>query len=165
VDGRFVMVPHGMWSDPRLRKTPLAVSVYCEVFQYERKGRAPYIGRTTLSTRLGCSIDTVDRAVRAMVSAGWVVIERRTGKTHLWHRGDGRTDAAIGGRTDAAGIAAPMRPEVEEGVEEESSRSMKIRSESSRQPPASRRLRRAWFQNDLGFDLRTALLTTLEATA
>jgi len=110
------MVPQGMWADPRLRKTPLAVSVYCEVFQYERKGRAPYVGRTTLSARLGCSIDTVDRAVRAMVSAGWVVIERRTGKTHLWHRGDGRMDAAIGGRTDAAGMAAPMRPEVDEGA-------------------------------------------------
>jgi hypothetical protein len=42
---------------------------------------------------------------------------------------------------------------------------MKIRSESSRQPPASRRLQRARFENDLGFDLRAAILTTLKAAA
>src|SRR5207253_1771565 len=95
------------------------------VFRWERKRKAPYVGRKALAEQLGCSIDTIDRAVRALISSGWVRLERRDGKSHYWHRGDSRTGAATNSRTDAAPIAAPMRPEVDrEEADEESSRSI-----------------------------------------
>src|SRR5262249_29428741 len=131
----FVRVPVRMPSDPRLRKTPLAVAVYCEIFRYDRKRKAPYIGRSALARQVSCSTDTIDRAVSALISSGWIIIEERPGKTHRWYRGDGRAGAATprvaaGGdsRTDAVtraaptrpSMAAPVRPEVdEERVDEE----------------------------------------------
>jgi len=42
---------------------------------------------------------------------------------------------------------------------------MKIRSESSRQPSASRRLHRARFEGDLGLDLHAALIATVKRNA
>lgn len=142
MDEPFVMVPVRLLKDKRLRKSPLAATVYGLIFKHERKRKASFIGRKRLATEAGCSLDTVDRAVRLLVETGWVIIERKAGKTHNWHRGDGRTGAASNSRTDAAPVAAPVRHEVDPGeVEEELSRSIRVRSEHSRQLHASRQLR------------------------
>ncbi len=85
-------------------------------------------GRALLARRLKKSKDTVDRALRELVAIGAVVIEHRrherqnlTNRYHLMNtapdarRGTvadppGRKNVATPGRTDAATLAAKMRP-------------------------------------------------------
>lgn len=119
----FVMIPVRLLKDRRLRRTPAAITIYGLIFKHERREKTPYIGRTRLAEETGCSVDTVDRAIRKLIETGWLIIERRTGQTHRYYRGDGRTGAAPTG-TDAAPIWAWVRPEVDgSGVDEAGNKS------------------------------------------
>jgi DNA-binding transcriptional MocR family regulator len=91
----FVMTPVRLLEDERLTDT--AVRVYGLIFRWERKRKAPYPGRKLLAAQLGRSLDTIDRAIRLLENTGWITVEERPGKPHLFHRADGR-------------IAAPERP-------------------------------------------------------
>lgn len=83
--------------------------------------------RRTLAQYIGKSVDTVDRCLRELVEAGYLIIEQLkresgdlTASAYVLHEphlmGGSRTHAARsphpcgeGGRTDAARVAAPMR--------------------------------------------------------
>jgi DNA-binding transcriptional MocR family regulator len=124
----FVMLPVRLLDDGRLSST--AVHVYALIFRWERKRKAPYPGRKWLAAQLGCSLDTIDRAIRLLESTGWITVEERPGKPHLFHRGDGRiaaperlsraqskpyaarSDRGVNSRTGAAPIAARERPSI-----------------------------------------------------
>jgi DNA-binding transcriptional MocR family regulator len=128
------MLPVRLLDDERLTST--AVRVYGLIFRWERKRKAPYPGRKWLAARVKCSLDTIDRAIRLLESTGWITVEERPGKPHLFYRGDGRIAAPerpsrARSRTHAAGansctgaapiaarvrpsIAARVRPEVDE---------------------------------------------------
>jgi DNA-binding transcriptional MocR family regulator len=120
----FVMTPVRLLLDDRLSDT--AVRVYGLIFRWERKRRVPYAGRKSLAAQVGCSLDTIDRAIRLLENTGWITVEERPGKQHYFHRGDGRiaaperpsrarsrTHAAgANSRTGAAPIAARERPSI-----------------------------------------------------
>jgi DNA-binding transcriptional MocR family regulator len=151
MDEPFVMVPVRLLTDERL--TSVAVHVYGLIFRWERKSKQPWPGRKRLAEEVGCSFDTIDRALRLLESTGWITVEERPGKPHLYHRGDGRVAAPVrpsrarasqkaaarrgtDSRTGAAPIAARMRPPiaapVRPEVDLESSRSRVDRSLSTR---------------------------------
>jgi DNA-binding transcriptional regulator YhcF (GntR family) len=87
VDEPFVMVPTRLLLDPRL--SSVAVHAYGLIFRHERKRKDPYPGRKLLAAEIGCSLDTIDRALRLLLDTGWVTVERRAGKPHVFHRGEG----------------------------------------------------------------------------
>jgi len=151
MDEAFVMLPVRLLTDERLTST--AVHVYGLIFRWERKRKLPWPGRDRLAQEVGCSLDTIDRALRLLENTGWITVEERPGKSHLFRRGDGRIAAperpsrararrkaakgrSTDSRTDAAPIAAPVRPLVaarmRPEVDRESSRSRVDRSLSTR---------------------------------
>src|SRR4051812_20302673 len=118
-----------------------AFRLYAVLARYGNTSGVRMPGRVLLARRLRKSVDTVDRALRELTAAGVLEIERRQdGNRHLTNRyhlrthdpaGTGRTNAATpipdqpqagaGGRssaatppcTDAARVAAHMRPNPE----------------------------------------------------
>ena len=85
-------------------------------------GRA-YPSRRTLAAQLGCSPDSLDRAIRDLEAHGWLTVERRVGRegernepslyTLLDATPPSRKGAASPSRNGAATLAAPVRPALE----------------------------------------------------
>lgn len=94
-----------------------AIRLYAILRRYADASGSCFPSRATLAGRMRCSRDTVDRAVRELVTIGALeVSSRRTESgdrdSNLYRvisaRG-GRKDAATGGRKDPATVAARMR--------------------------------------------------------
>ena len=115
-----------------------AYRLYSVLLRYGQSSGTRMPSRALLARRLRRSVDSVDRALKELVAVGAVVIEhRRQGKEFLQNRyhlrtarpgtgtppgggrrsaatpppqGGGRKSAATPGRTDAATLAADLRP-------------------------------------------------------
>ena len=109
--GPFSIVPEWLL-DPGV--SARAIQLYALLGRYaDRNGGSCHPGRRTLAERLGCSVDSVDRATKELVAVGTLtVVARRTpggdrtSNAYTVRRirpGGGRTGAATGGRTGAAG--------------------------------------------------------------
>lgn len=96
-----------------------AVHLYAVLARYadNQTGQA-WPSRAKLAKRLGCSTDTVDRALKALVAAGALTITHRwtpagdptTSMYHLHVMPAGvAAPVRLGSRKDAAGVAAPVR--------------------------------------------------------
>lgn len=107
-----------------------AVRLYGVLRRYADQTGAAWPSRATLAARVQCSIDTVDRALRALVGAGAITIVHRrapsgalTSSLYRLHAQpvgrpvDNRPDLAAlmrpPSRTGAATLAAPVRQELE----------------------------------------------------
>jgi hypothetical protein len=118
-----------------------AFRLYSVLLRYGQSSGARMPSRATLARRLRKrSVDSVDRAMKELVAVGAVAVElRRRGRENLTNRyhlmsvppsvraggavggrtdaatpqgrGSGRRNAATPGRTDAARVAAPVRPD------------------------------------------------------
>jgi hypothetical protein len=103
-----------------------AVRLFALLGRYADRNGEAFPGRSTLAKTLRASVDTIDRAMRELVSIGAVAIDARYDDagdrtTSLYRlrfappgvaapmRLPGRTDAATGGRPPAATVAAPVR--------------------------------------------------------
>jgi hypothetical protein len=124
-----------------------AFRLYAVLLRYGQSSGVRMPSRATLARRLRKrSVDTVDRAMKELVAAGAVVVERRrdgkqnlTNRYHVRTSGPGRTDAATSSagargrsnagtgqvraatpdRTDPATPAAAMRPDPEPLTQEQ----------------------------------------------
>jgi len=118
--GPFSIVPEWVLDAVGARE----VQLYTLLGRYADAEGDSFPSRTTLAKRMGCSTDTVDRAVKELVSVGALSVEHRTAEsgdptTNRWtvHRvrpvenvplwgsrmdAGSRTDAARGSRTSAA---------------------------------------------------------------
>lgn len=75
--GAFVIVPDWVTDHPDV--SDRAHRLYCVLRQYESSDDGTcFPKRATLAARLGCSVDTVDRALAELVKAGAVDKEHRT---------------------------------------------------------------------------------------
>jgi hypothetical protein len=114
---RFGRIPRDLLRDPSVPDR--AKVLYGLLDDYAGATSMPFPKRTTLAKDLGCSVDTVDRAVAHLVDAGWVYVERR------WRQDGGQSSneyvlQAVSTRaaemrpprrTNAAPPAAPLRPQ------------------------------------------------------
>jgi hypothetical protein len=138
VEQRFAIVPEWV-IDAEISDS--AFRLYSVLLRYGQSSGARMPSRATLARRLKKrSVDSVDRAMRELVAAGAVVVERRRrGRQNLTNRyhvitsaPGGRTPAATGadpaggragsatpGRTGAAGVVAWLRPDPEHVTQEE----------------------------------------------
>lgn len=131
LEQRFAIVPEWV-IDAGI--SDCAYRLYSVLLRYGQSSGQRMPGRATLAARLRkSSTDTVDRALKELVGIGAVRVEHRrraTGEnlTNRYHlmatppggtqratragsSGGGRTVAATPGRTDAAGVAADLRPD------------------------------------------------------
>lgn len=138
LEQRFAIVPEWIID---AEVSDRAFRLYAVLLRYGQTSGQRMPGRALLARRLHkTSTDTVDRALKELVSVGAVVVERRrVGRQNLTNRyhvrttqpggsapgrrsaatpGD-RTDAATRGRTDRARVAAPVRPNPEVLTEKE----------------------------------------------
>lgn len=117
-DTTFAVVPTWLIGTVNSR----AVHLYAILARHANAAQEAWPSRTTLATRMGCSTDTVDRALRSLVTAGALTITRRwtvTGEptTSLYHvhvmPGGTHPQVAAnlrpGSRTSADKVAAPVR--------------------------------------------------------
>lgn len=106
----FAIIPEWLLDD--LAVSDRAVRLFGVLARYanSREGVASP-KRRTLATRLGCSVDTIDRAVQQLVDVGALVREpcyddagdQTSNNYWVWpSRPGGRVGAATGGRDDAA---------------------------------------------------------------
>lgn len=123
---RFAVVPEWV-IDAEL--SDAAFRVYSLLLRYGNGSGCRMPSRALLARRLHRSVDSIDRAMRELASAGVVRVERRRrGRENLTNRyylrtsapaapvpeggrGGGRNSAATGGRSDAATLAAGLRPD------------------------------------------------------
>ena len=146
VDDHFAVVPEWVLDS---EISDCALRLYAVLLRYGQTSGARMPSRATLARRLRKgSTDTVDRAMKELVTLGAVVVERRRRaglnetnryhlRTHQCATAGGRKDAATvaelespqcqpepvrvgvsapeggGGRMDAAGVAADLRPDPE----------------------------------------------------
>lgn len=117
----FAMVPESLLA----AVSPRAVVLYALLDRYLGENDRAWPARQTMADRLGCSADTVDRAVAELVDAGYLEVESGKGdgtpnryllrdrprlSTDGGEPGEGcRNDAAPPCRTDAAPGTAPVR--------------------------------------------------------
>lgn len=73
----FAITPTWVLDHPQL--SDRAVRLYGVLARYADQRQAAWPARTTLAERLRCSTDSIDRAVRELVAAGAVSVERRRG--------------------------------------------------------------------------------------
>lgn len=125
--GPFAIVPDWII---RASISDRAVRVFAILARYaDRDTLSAYPKRGTLAAACGCSLDSIDRALRELVALDSVTIEHRLDDagdrtSSLYHlrfappmgsavaaavRPRSRTVAATGGRAPAAGVAAPVR--------------------------------------------------------
>lgn len=122
-DTTFAVVPTWVLSAPSR-----AVHLYALLRRYADASGQAWPSRTTLAERLGCSVDSVDRALRCLVEIGAVTVVKRWGEDgsplsnlyRLHSQPVGKPVEEAGGvaatvrpgsRTTAAGVAAPVRHE------------------------------------------------------
>ena len=117
VDERFAIVPEWLL-DADVSDT--AIRLYAVLLRYGQSSGARMPGRATLARRLRKkSVDTIDRAMRELVTVGAVVVEHRydgpqrlTNRYHLHARRPDKPNedpSSAGGRTDAA-TEPPPKP-------------------------------------------------------
>jgi hypothetical protein len=131
---RFAMVPEWI-IDAEIGDC--AFRLYAVLLRYGHSSGQRMPSRSTLARRLRKSVDTVDRALKELVSVGAVVVERRardglhlTNNYHLRTTrpaaanpgsrdiaATSRSGAATGGRNRAAGVTAVVRPDPEHPTE------------------------------------------------
>lgn len=143
--------PRELLRDPKI--TARAKALYGLLDDYaDSEGRA-FPSRRLLGESLGCSTDSIDRAVAELEAAGWLArtVRRRPDRTFAatvysleWSPGGSRTGAAMqphgcggGSRTGAEGVAAPV-PTEEEPQEEEPQEALMLTADAaSERAPAS----------------------------
>jgi len=137
VEQHFAIVPEWL-TDADI--SDAAYRLYSVLLRYGQSSGSRMPSRALLARRLRRSVDSVDRALKELVAIGAVVVERRRqGKEFLSNRyhlrtvrpgpaassggggrksaatppteGGGRNSAATPGRTDAATLAADLRPD------------------------------------------------------
>lgn len=146
---RFAMVPEWV-IDADIGDC--AFRLYAVLLRYGNTSGTRMPSRSTLARRLHKrSVDTVDRAMRELVALGAVRVERRTREgvqlTNRYHvrttapsassgggtrAATGRTVAAPTSRTDAAEVAADVRPDPESFTESTSPRPEDLADECRR---------------------------------
>jgi hypothetical protein len=101
VEQRFAIVPEWMLD---AEVSDAAFRLYAVLARYGNTSGVRMPGRALLARRLRKSVDTVDRSVRELSTAGVLEVERRQdGSRHLTNRYHLRTlDPASSSRTDAA---------------------------------------------------------------
>lgn len=109
---------------------PTAFRVYVALGTFANGSGECFPSRSTLAELCRCSVDTVDRALRSLVSDEWITKTRRKGDhgnaSNLYTINvnveqatlftPSRTHAATPSRTHAATLAAPVRPEEDQGT-------------------------------------------------
>lgn len=127
-DATFAVVPTWVLDGAPSR----AVHLYALLRRYTDVDGLAWPSRATLASRLGCSTDTVDRAVAALERIGALTVERRfgadgapTSNLYVLHavpqpvgnpvddEGGVAAPVRLGSRTVAEGVAAPVRTERE----------------------------------------------------
>lgn len=109
----FAMVPEALLDGVSDR----AVRLYAMLDRYAGTDEKAWPSRATMARRLECSEDSVDRAVKELTAAGWLVVHKRQGPgaSNLYEVLDrpsgSRTHAARGSRTGAESVAARVRHE------------------------------------------------------
>jgi hypothetical protein len=138
VEQRFAIVPEWV-IDAEISDS--AFRLYSVLLRYGQSSGARMPSRATLARRLKKrSVDSVDRAMRELVTVGAVVVERRrrgrqnlTNRYHVVTSGPGgRSPAATGtaaagararsatpGRTVAVGVVASLRPDPQQVTQEQ----------------------------------------------
>lgn len=73
----FAMVPEWLLLHPDV--TDRAVRLYALLYRYADDGtKVAYPSRRRVALQLGCSVDTVDRQIRLLVSLGALKVKKRT---------------------------------------------------------------------------------------
>lgn len=177
IEERFAIVPEWLL-DAEI--SDAAVRLYAVLLRYGQTSGARMPGRATLARRMRkkCT-DTIDRAMKELVAMGAVSVEhRKDGRQRLTNRyhvrthrpgrkfaatpsdaaGGSRTDAARGGRRNAAGVAAKLRPNPEQLTQSSSTQtppppSSSPEAEKSRARPEKhpRRQARSWREEHATF--------------
>jgi hypothetical protein len=119
----FTMIPAALLDRPTSGVSDRAVRLWGLLDRYADTERNAWPSRRTLAATLGCSPDSLDRAIRDLEQSGWLHVERRVGRegsrnepslyTLLDATPPSRTGAASPSRNGAATLAAPVRPALE----------------------------------------------------
>lgn len=107
---RFGRVPRGLLRDPHVPDR--AVRLYGLLDDYAGAHDQPFPKRATIAASMGCSVDTVDRAIAALEAAGWLVRQPR------WRDDGGQSSNLylLAAEPDQGG-AAEMRPPSRTGAQ------------------------------------------------
>jgi DNA-binding transcriptional MocR family regulator len=94
------------------------LQAYAALASYDWDGRGCWASLETLAADMGCSIDTVERAIAGLVEKGWVKKIRRGGRLTNRYAVRDAIDSASVPRHDSATVrtrdSAPVRHEVED---------------------------------------------------
>jgi hypothetical protein len=109
----FVKLPVALLLDERLRGTQAAL-IYALICKHVRERplsgtQAAYPGRELLRKQAGVSPATVKRTILLLEACGWLVVERRPGRTSLYWPGDGKGNRVTDDPTDRAAGARDGR--------------------------------------------------------
>ena len=103
---RFGIIDAAIVRDPSLDAR--AVRAYVVLATYSDTSRECFPTRATLAADMGCSVDTLDRALKPLVKAGILEIKERLGE-----RGEQRSSVYVlhdmQARESTTGGAAPLR--------------------------------------------------------
>jgi hypothetical protein len=111
---RYGRLPRQLVRDPDMPDR--AVRLFGLLDDYaDQEGKA-FPSRATIADAMGCSTDSVDRAIKALEQGGWIIreVRRREDKTYdstLYTLTMGGRTGAATGRTGAEGVAAPVPTE------------------------------------------------------
>ncbi len=140
-----------------------AVRLYAVLAQYADASGGSFRSRRTLATRLRCSVDSVDRFTKELISAGAVTIAPRyddagdrTSNLYTVHRMPpggreatatvGGTDTATGGRTDAAQNKTPLEQDPKDQGSGKPSPPAAKGSKERKTDPRADALTREWWE-------------------
>ncbi len=97
---------------------PRAIQVYAILARYANREGTAFPGRPLIAERAGCSVDTVDRALRELEALNAIRVERTKKKDGSYERNvytllqGGRTVPGGGSRNGAGGVVAPTRTQL-----------------------------------------------------
>jgi Helix-turn-helix domain len=105
LDVPFAMVPEWIIDHPGI--SDRALRLYCVLCRHANadKGDTAWPARSTLARRLNCTVDTVDRAIRQLVEASAISVEKR-----ISSHGDPDSNLYTVHVVPPEGVAAQMRP-------------------------------------------------------
>lgn len=134
----FAMVPERLLDSGLSDR---AVRLYVLLDRYADEHDKAWPSRATMAKRLSCSEDSIDRAVKELVAAGWLTVHRRAAERATNHyflldrpRAGSRTGAESGSRKAAELLAAPVRNKRESRTRDQASTASPLASLRSARP-------------------------------
>lgn len=110
---QFGLVDAAVIRDPSLN--PSTKLAYAVIATYADKDRSAFPTRATIAKAMACSTDTVDRALKALVATGWVVVLERHAQAG-GQRSSLYTLNDLGSNRGAASVNTPAAPVTPQGA-------------------------------------------------